>query len=74
MGTKTLLPDELIHKIIMYSVPDYPFLNELKTTRFIRGGCDCEGCEWKHHLGCYHYKDFNYRGKPTEQILILKVT
>ena len=38
------LPDELTNKIIMMSIPTYSFMNELKTTRFVRTCCDCEGC------------------------------
>jgi len=49
------LPDDIINKIIMCSIPHYPFLEELKLTRFIREGCDCEGCEYKPHYGCYDF-------------------
>ena len=49
------LPEEIINKIIMKSVPTYPYLEELKNTRFIRGDCDCEGCEYKHGYGCYDF-------------------
>jgi len=64
------LPDELTNKIIMMSIPTYSFMDELKTTRIIRTVCNCEGCTEKHYYGCY-YCDFNYRLKPTEQIMTL---
>ncbi len=65
------LPDELTNKIIMMSIPTYPFMDELKTTRFVRNCCDCEGCVKKHHYGCYYYDNFNYTMKPTIWILRL---
>jgi hypothetical protein len=65
------LPDELTNKIIMMAIPAYPFMDELKTTRFVRNCCDCEGCTEKQHYGCYYYDDFNYRLKPTNSILTL---
>lgn len=50
----------------------------LKTTKFIRANCDCEGCTEKHYFGCYEYKIdesgyelFNYRHKPTSNIITL---
>ena len=52
------LPDDIINKIIMYNIPKYEYLEELKKTRFIRKYCDCEGCTYKHHYGCYQY-EFN---------------
>lgn len=52
------LPDELIQKIVMYSIPQYVYLDELKRKRFYRVVCDCEGCEYKQHFGCYYY-EFN---------------
>ena len=64
------LPDELTNKIIMMSIPTYSFMDELKTTRIIRTVCNCEGCTEKHYYGCY-YSDFNYRLKPTKQIMTL---
>ncbi len=69
--TKNDLPLELINKILMMVTPVYPFINELKTTRFIRTCCDCEGCTEKNYFGCYYYI-FNYRLKPTEQIMLLQ--
>ena len=69
MNLKTL-PDELTNKIIMLTIPAYSFMDELKTTRFIRTCCDCEGCTEKHYYGCYYY-DFNFRLKPTKSILTL---
>ena len=65
------LPDELTNKIIMMAIPTYSFMDELKTTRFVRTCCDCEGCTEKPYYGCYHYTDFNYRLKPTNSILTL---
>ena len=65
------VPDDLINKIIMMAIPEYPFLNELKTTRFVRTHCDCEGCTEKHYYGCYYFREFNYRLKPTKQVLEL---
>ena len=38
------LPDELTNKIIMMAIPAYSFMDELKTTRFVRNCCDCESC------------------------------
>ena len=70
----TTIPDELTNKIIMMAIPTYPFMDELKTTRFVRTCCDCEGCTEKHYYGCYYYDDFNYRLKPTNSILILSGT
>ena len=52
------LSDDIINKIIMYSIPKYPYLEELKTSRFIRIWCRCEGCRYKQHYGCYEY-EFN---------------
>ena len=52
------LSDDIINKIIMYSIPKYPYLEELKTSRFIREYCNCEGCQYKNHFGCYEY-EFN---------------
>ena len=52
------LPEEIINKIIMESIPTYPYLEELKNTRFIRVDCDCEGCEYKHWYGCCDF-EFN---------------
>ena len=46
-------------------------LNELKTTRFVRTQCDCEGCTEKHYYGCYYFKEFNYSRKPTNKIMEL---
>ena len=46
-------------------------LNQLKTTRFVRTHCDCEGCNGKHYYGCYYFSEFNYRLKPTKQVLEL---
>ena len=63
MATVNTLPDELTNKIIMMTIPKYAFMEELKTARFIRWGCDCEGCTEKHYYGCYYYRDFNYRLK-----------
>ena len=54
----SILPEEAINKIIMYSIPKYPFLEELKKARFIRCKCKCEGCRYKQHFGCYEY-EFN---------------
>ena len=71
MATFNALPDELTNKIIMMTIPKYAFMEELKTTRFVRWGCDCEGCTEKHYYGCYYYCDFNYRLKPTNSILTL---
>ena len=71
MATVNTLPDELTNKIIMMTIPTYAFMDELKTTRFVRWGCDCEGCTEKHYYGCYYYRDFNYRLKPTNSILVL---
>ena len=68
------IPEDLINKMIMMSVPTYPYMEELKTTRFIRIGCDCEGCTEKQYYGCYFYRDFNYRLKPTEAIMTLFMT
>ena len=65
-----MLPGELTNKIIMMAIPAYPFMDELKTTRFVRNCCDCEGCTEKQHYGCYYY-DFNFRLKPTKSILTL---
>ena len=65
MATVNTLPDELTNKIIMMTIPTYVFMHELKTTIFVRWGCDCEGCTHKHYL-CYYYEDFNYRLKPTK--------
>ena len=61
------LPDDITNKIIMYSIPKYPYLEELKTSRFIREYCNCEGCQYKQHYGCYQYEfndpDNGKRGK-----------
>ena len=65
------LPDEITNKIMMMSIPTYSFMDELKTTRFVRTCCDCEGCTQKHYYGCYCY-DFNYPKKPTNSILTLQ--
>ena len=46
------LPDDIINKIIMYSIPHYPYLEALKLTRFIRNNCDCDCCEHRHWYGC----------------------
>ena len=54
----SILPEEAINKIIMYNIPTYPFLEELKKARFIRCKCKCEGCRYKQHFGCYEY-EFN---------------
>ena len=70
MNLKTL-PVELTNKIIMMAIPAYPFMDELKTIRFVCNCCDCEGCTEKHYYGCYYYDDFNYRMKPTKSILTL---
>ena len=48
----TQLPDDIINKIIMYSIPHYPFLEDLKYTRFIRNNCDCDNCDHRHWYGC----------------------
>ena len=66
-----ILPDEITNKIIMMSIPTYSFMDELKTTRFVRTCCDCEGCTEKPYYGCYYYDDFNYRRKPTNSIITL---
>ena len=71
MATLNTLPDELTNKIIMMTIPTYAFMDELKTTRFVRWGCDCEGCTEKHYYGCYYYRDFNYRLKPTDSVIVL---
>ena len=68
----TQLPDDIINKIIMYSIPHYPFLEDLKLTRFIRNNCDCEGCEHKHSYGCYDFifnSIVHKRGKDCEILL-----
>ena len=68
------LPDDITNKIIMYSIPKYPYLEALKKTRFIRTYCECEGCTEKHRYGCYEF-EFNEpdlkRGKICN-IIILK--
>ena len=74
MATLNTLPDELTNKIIMMAIPTYAFMDELKTTRFVRWGCDCEGCTHKHYYGCYYYRDFNYRLKPTNSVIVLSNT
>ena len=66
------LPDDLINKIIMCSIPHYPFLEELKLTRFIRGDCDCEGCEYKHHYGCYDFLFNSIEHKRGQDCYILR--
>ena len=68
------LPDEIINKCIMMSIPTYAFMHELKTTRIIIDACPCEGCTEKHYFGCYHskYDLFNYPRKPTYYIMALK--
>ena len=67
------LPDDITNKIIMYSIPKYSYLEELKTTRFIRNKCKCEGCRYKQHFGCYEY-EFNEpdlkRGKNCNIIIL----
>ena len=56
----------------MYSIPYYPYLEDLKLTRLIRNNCDCEGCEYKHWYGCYDFV-FNSiehkRGKDCDILL-----
>lgn len=65
------LPKELQEKIFMYSLPSYPYLRQLKETRFYRSKCDCEGCNFKHYYGCYYFETFNYRHKLYRNILKL---
>jgi hypothetical protein len=52
------LPNEIVNKIVMINRPIYPYITELETTRFVRYGCECEGCTQKHRYGCYEF-EFN---------------
>ena len=74
------LSEDLVSKIIEFKHGDVKYwknrftsqvLNELKTTRFVRSHCDCEGCTEKHYYRCYYFSEFNYRLKPTKQVLEL---
>jgi hypothetical protein len=60
------LPNELISKILMYSLPTYPYLDEIKTTRITFSHCDCEGCNYKPYFGCYNI-EFNDKNKKLKK-------
>jgi len=70
------LPLELVNKIIMYQIPTYKYLDELKITRVIIFDCICKNCcdSSKYHIGCdnieFNSKDINSFG----QILCLNFT
>jgi len=67
------LPLELVNKIIMMSIPDYPYMWELKHTRVIVNDCKCPSCFScsNFNCGCLNFEFNNKHIHDFGQILCL---